>query len=59
MALLHPGALRYDDMLEGQLGDCLFFPDLVLVSVPDLVLVSVFGSKTDPELAGQPATIPR
>jgi hypothetical protein len=39
MALLHAGALRYDDMLEGQLGDCLFFPDLVLVSV--------FGSKTD------------
>ena len=51
MAVLHAGALRYDDTLEGQLGDCLFFPDLVLVSV--------FGTKTDPELAGQPATLPR
>jgi hypothetical protein len=39
MAALHDGALRYDDMREGQLGDILFFPELVDISV--------FGSKTD------------
>jgi hypothetical protein len=51
MAALHDGALRYDDMREGQLGDILFFPELVDISV--------FGSKTDRELAGQTATLPR
>jgi hypothetical protein len=40
----------YDNTLEGQYGDCLFFPDLVLVSV--------FGTKTDPKLPGQPTTFP-
>ena len=51
MAFLHDGALRYDDMLEGQLGDILCFDSYL-----DL---SVFGSKTDRRLAGQPATMPR
>ncbi len=51
MAFLHDGALRYDDMLEGQLDDILCF---------DCYLdVSVLGSKTDRRLAGQPATMPR
>jgi hypothetical protein len=50
MAFLHDGALRYDDTLEGQLGDILLFPDVV-----DL---SVFGTKTDRRLAGQPAALP-
>ncbi len=51
MALLHYGALHYDDMLEGQLGDILWFPYAIDISV--------FGSKTDRRLAGQPAAIPR
>ena len=51
MAFLHDGALRYDDTLEGQLGNILLFPDVV-----DL---SVFGTKTDRRLAGQPAALPR
>ena len=51
MAVLHDGAFRYDDTLEGQLGDVLFFPDVVDVSI--------FGSKTDPTLAGQPGALPR
>ena len=51
MAVLHDGALRYDDLQEAQLGDFLFFPDAVDVSV--------FGSKTDPRCAGQPAALPR
>ena len=51
LAFLHDGALRYDYMLEGQLGDILCFDSYLDVSV--------FGSKTDRRLAGQPATMPR
>jgi len=51
MAVLHDGAFRYDDTLEGQLGDVLFFPEVVDVSI--------FGSKTDRNLTGQPAALPR
>ena len=40
-----------DDTLEGQLGYVLFFPEVVDVSV--------FGSKTDRNLTGQPAALPR
>lgn len=50
MAVLFEAGLRYDDSREGQLGDVLFFPDGVDVSV--------FGSKTDPLLAGQTAQLP-
>ena len=50
MAALHDGALRYDDLQEGQLGDALFFPGVVEVSV--------FGSKTDRELVGQTVAFP-
>jgi hypothetical protein len=49
MAVLHAGALRYDNMLEGQLGDCLF--------LPRTSCSSVFGTKTDPELLGNPTTV--
>ena len=45
MAVLFDAGLRYDDSREGQLGDVLFFPDGVDVSV--------FGSKTDQMLLGQ------
>ena len=51
MSLLRDGALRYDDMLEGQLGNILCFDSYL-----DL---SVFGSTTDRRLASQPATMPR
>lgn len=50
MAVLHDGALRYDDLLEGQLGDILHFPECI--DIP------VFGSKTDPGAAGQATTLP-
>jgi hypothetical protein len=50
MAFLHDRALRYADTLEGQLGDTLFFDDCVDISI--------FGSKTDQLLAGQPAAMP-
>ncbi len=39
MSLLHDGAFRYNDTLEGQLGEVLFFPNVV-----DLLILS---SKTD------------
>ena len=50
MAVLFDAGLRYDDSREGQLGDVLFFPDGVDVSV--------FGSKTDQMLLGQTAQMP-
>jgi hypothetical protein len=50
MAVLHHGAFRYDDLLEAQLGDVLFFTKVVDISV--------FGSETDPQAAGQPAARP-
>jgi hypothetical protein len=43
-AVLHQGALRYDDTLEGHLGNERFFSDAANISV--------FGSKTDRVLAG-------
>ena len=49
-ALLEGAALRYDDIVEGQMGDA--------VVLPDLVDLSVFGSKTDTRLTGQPAILP-
>jgi hypothetical protein len=51
MSVLLAGAFRYDDLAEGQLGDILYFPECV-----DL---SVFWSKTEPASAGQAAFIPR
>ena len=50
-AFMLDGALRYDDTREGQLGDILFFEDVLDVGV--------FGSKTDPLRVGQTAQIPR
>ena len=49
-ALMHGGALRYDDTREGQLGDILFFDDVVDINV--------FGSKTDPARVGQTSQMP-
>ena len=46
-AVLEGAALRYDDIVEGQIGDAIVFPGLV-----DL---SIFGSKTDSTLSGQPS----
>jgi hypothetical protein len=53
MTFLPDGALRYSDTLrlEGQLGDILFSDDRVDISI--------FGSKTDQRLAGQPAAMQR
>jgi hypothetical protein len=48
---MHDCALRYDDTREGQLGDILFFDDVVDVGI--------FGSKTDPLSLGQTAQMPR
>jgi hypothetical protein len=48
--VLEGAALRYDDIVEGQIGDAIVLPDLV-----DL---SVFGTKTDVNLTGQPAVLP-
>ena len=48
--VLHDGTLCYGDLLEGQLGDVLHFPECVDISV--------FGSKTDPSSAGQPTSLP-
>jgi hypothetical protein len=31
--LLHSGIMRYDDSLEGQLGDLMFYPDSTEVSI--------------------------
>lgn len=50
LAVMHDAGLRYDDGREGQLGDMLFFPDAVDIGI--------FGSKTDPLLAGQTAQMP-
>lgn len=50
LAVMHDAGLRYDDGREGQLGDVLFFPDAVDIGI--------FGSKTDPLLAGQTAQMP-
>ena len=49
-AILEAAGLRYDDLMEAQLGDAIFFGDLV-----DL---AIFGSKTDPLLVGQAAVMP-
>ena len=49
-AILEAAGLRYDGLMEAQLGDAIFFGDLV-----DL---SIFGSKTDPLLVGQAAVMP-
>jgi hypothetical protein len=48
--MLEAAALRFDDIIEGQIGDAVIHPDHV-----DL---SVFGSKTDSTLAGQAAVLP-
>ena len=45
-AMLAAAALRFDDIVEGQIGDA--------VVLPELVDLSIFGSKTDSTLAGQP-----
>ena len=50
MSLVLSAALRYDDTREGQLGDILHFPGVVDINI--------FGSKTDPLLAGQVAVMP-
>ena len=49
-AVLGGAALRFDDLREGQIGDA--------VVLPDLIDLSVFGSKTDTNLTGQPAVLP-
>ena len=49
-AMLEAAALRFDDIVEGQLGDAVIHPNLI-----DL---SIFGSKTDIRLSGQPAVMP-
>ena len=49
-AVLEGAALRYDDIVEGQIGDAIVLPGLV-----DL---SIFGSKTDSTLSGQPSVLP-
>ena len=49
-AILEAAGLLYDDLMEAQLGDAIFFGDLV-----DL---SIFGSKTDPLSVGQTAVMP-
>jgi hypothetical protein len=50
MAVMHDGTLRYDYTLEGQLGDVLFFQEVVEISI--------VGSKTDRDLAGQASVLP-
>ena len=49
-AILEAAALRFDDIVEGQIGDA--------VVHPDLVALTVFGTKTDNRLTGQPAVLP-
>ena len=49
-AMLEAAALRFDDLVEGQIGDA--------VVLPDLIALSVFGSKTDGLLSGQSAVLP-
>jgi len=48
--MLEAAALRFDDIVEGQIGDA--------VVLPDLIDLSIFGSKTDTTLVGQPAVLP-
>ena len=48
---MHDGALRYDDTREGQLGDILFFEEVLDVGI--------YGAKTDTLLRGQTAQLPR
>ena len=43
-------ALRWDCLQEAQLGD--------VVILPEMADFSIFGSKTDPTLAGQAAVLP-
>ncbi len=50
-AVLEEAALRYDNIVEGQIGDAIVLPNLV-----DL---SVFGTKTDVNLTGQPSVLPK
>jgi len=50
MAVLSAGSLRFDDLLEAQLGDVCWFD-----GVADL---SLFGTKTDHGLEGQAAALP-
>ncbi len=49
-AVLEGAALRFDDIREAQIGDA--------VILPDLVDLSLFGTKTDAKLTGQPAVLP-
>ena len=49
-AVLEGAALRYDDIVVGQIGDAIVLPGLV-----DL---SIFGSKTDSTLSGQQSVLP-
>ena len=49
-AILEGAALRFDDIREAQIGDA--------VVLPDLVDLSLFGTKTDANLTGQPAVLP-
>ena len=50
LAIMSSAGLRHDDLQEGQLGD--------VIVHPDMLDVSVFGSKTDQEREGQPAVVP-
>jgi hypothetical protein len=55
--LLHSGIMRYDDSLEGQLGDLVLEGQLGdMVFYPDSTEVSILGSETDSFLTGQPRT---
>ena len=49
-AVLEAAALRFDDIVESQIGDA--------VVLPDLIALTIFGSKTDTRLTGQPAVLP-
>ena len=49
-AILGDAGLRFDCLRESQLGDVIIHPDLTELSV--------FGSKTDHTLQGQPAVLP-
>ena len=49
-AVLEGAALRFDDIREAQIGDA--------VVLPDLIDLSLFGTKTDAKLTGHPAVLP-
>ena len=49
-AIMSGAALRWDCLQEAQLGD--------VVILPEMADFSIFGSKTDPTLAGQAAVLP-